>query len=350
MAMMPCSTDPFGLPSLARKYEKLFPIGAAVEAREIEQQGPLIAHHFSRLTAENAMKWGPLEPSEGVYDFDRADAIANFARKHGMQMTGHTFIWHQMTPPWLFTNGEAVADRQLLTRRLTDHVFKVMERYADVIDNWDVANEVVSDFPGRFWREGAENSGWFEAFHGADYVALAFEIAAQAAARFCPNMKLYYNDYEIEREDKRHRTIAMIRQLRAAGVRVDGIGIQGHITLDWPSAAELRKAIDEFAAEELLVKISELDVSVYCHDDKEQHVYDAPLPNSPELEAQVAARYAEIFGVFRECASKLTSVTLWGVSDEQSWLNYWPLARKNFPLLFDHEHRAKAALSSVLSF
>jgi len=79
-------------------------------------------------------------------------------------------------------------------------------------------------------------------------------------------------------------------------------------------------------------------------------VYEAPRPNSPELEAQVAARYAEVFGVFRDCASKLTSVTLWGVSDDQSWLNYWPLARKNFPLLFDHERRAKAALIRVLSF
>jgi endo-1,4-beta-xylanase len=296
------------------------------------------------------MKWGPLEPSEGVYDFDQADAIANFARKHGMHMTGHTFVWHQMAPPWLFSNGNIVADRQLMTRRLTDHIFKLMERYADVIDNWDVANEVVSDVSGRFWREGAENSVWFEAFHGADYVALAFEIAAQAAARFCPSMKLYYNDYEIEREDKRQRVIAMIRQLRAASVRIDGIGIQGHINLDWPSAAELKKTIDDFAAEGLLVKISELDVSVYCHDDKERRVYEAHRANTPELEAQIAERYAEVFDVFRDCASKLTSVTLWGVSDDHSWLNYWPLERKNFPLLFDHEHRAKAALTRVLNF
>jgi len=144
--------------------------------------------------------------------------------------------------------------------------------------------------------------------------------------------------------------IAMIHQLRAAGVRIDGIGIQGHINLDWPSAAELRKTIDDFAAEGLLVKISELDVSVYVRDDKERHVYEAPRANSPELEAQIAERYAEVFAVFRDCASKLTSVTLWGVSDDHSWLNYWPLARKNFPLLFDHEHRAKAALTKVLNF
>jgi endo-1,4-beta-xylanase len=98
------------------------------------------------------------------------------------------------------------------------------------------------------------------------------------------------------------------------------------------------------------VKVSELDVSVYCHDDKGQHVYEAPRGNSPELEAQIAERYAEVFGVFRECASKLTSVTLWGVSDDHSWLNNWPLQRRNFPLLFDHEHRAKAALTRILSF
>jgi endo-1,4-beta-xylanase len=220
MLMMPRNTDLLDVPSLAKKYASLFPIGAAVEARELEQQGQSIAHHFSRLTSENAMKWGSLEPSEGVYDFERADTIANFARKHGMKMTGHTFIWHQMTPHWLFSNGNAAADRQLMTQRLTDHIFKLMERYADIVDNWDVANEVVSDIPGKFWRESAEHSVWYEAFHGADYVALAFEIAAQAAARFCPDMKLYYNDYEIEREDKRQRVVAMIRQLRAAGVTI----------------------------------------------------------------------------------------------------------------------------------
>jgi endo-1,4-beta-xylanase len=337
-----------GLPSLAEHFSECFAVGVAAEPTVLQEQGEIVAHHFRRLTAENAMKFGALSCREHELDFAKADVIAKFARQHSMKMTGHTFVWHQMHPGWLFKAGDAAASREVVSQRLRDFIFRMTERYSDVVDNWDVVNEAISDRPDTLWRNGSEHSQWFETFGSEDYVVLAFQYAAEAAARFAPDTKLYYNDYDIEIPSKRQKVIEAVRELRSREVRIDGVGIQGHIKLDWPSASELAQAIDDFAAEELLVKISELDISIYTQDDVLNHVFQAEIADSAELDERIAARYAEVFSVFREKAKKLTSVTLWGVSDDQSWLNYWPARRKNYPLLFDREHEPKAALLSVL--
>ena len=340
--------DPLSLPSLAEKFATDFPIGVAIEPKVLHEQDSTIAHHFRRLTAENAMKWGALCPIEHQYQFEKADAIAEFARRHSMKMTGHTFVWHQMAPPWLFKQGSSPASQQYVAQQLRNHIFALTERYADVVDNWDVVNEAVSDTSQELWRDRAEHSEWFATFEGESYVALAFEYAAEAAERFCPDIKLYYNDYRIEDADKRSKVIAVVRQLRKAGVRIDGVGIQGHINVTWPDLAELGRAIDEFAAENLLVKISELDVSIYDGDDTARGKYQAEQTITPELEERVAHRYAEVFELFRTKAALLTSVTLWGLCDDQSWLNRWPIHRKNHPLLFDQVHQPKLALRRLL--
>ena len=157
-----------------------------------------------------------------------------------------------------------------------------------------------------------------------------------------------YNDYDIEKPEKRHKVLGLARWLRSRGVQIDGVGIQGHINLDWPKLQDLAVAIDEIADEGLLVKISELDISVYTRDDKDKNIMQPECAHSSELEEGIAARYAEVFSVLRDKASKLASVTLWGVSDDQSWLNHWPIKRRNYPLLFDRQHRPKAAFFSIM--
>jgi endo-1,4-beta-xylanase len=335
--------------SLADKFVAHFPIGAAVEADILSEQQGVIARHFRRLTAENAMKWSELCPREGEYHFARADAIANFARSRSMQMTGHTFVWHQMAPAWLFLDGPGRAAPSLVAQRLQEHIATLMQRYADVVDNWDVVNEAVSPTEGKMWRDASEHSDWHAIFGDESYVVRAFTFASEAADRFAPHTKLYYNDYDIEASGKRHKVIAALRKLRAAGVRIDGVGIQGHINLAWPTADDLRQAIDDFSAEGLLVKISELDVSVYTQDNPFKSVYQREMAYTPELEARLVARYAEVFSVLKERAAQLTSVTLWGISDDRSWLNTWPVRRSNYPLLFGAGHEPKAALSRLMN-
>ncbi len=335
------------VPSLAASYARFFPIGAALEPTQIGVVGDLVAHHFVRLTAENAMKLGQV-CARPECSYGAADTLAAFAREHQMQMTGHAFVWHQMYPAWFFSGGEKKATASQVSERLRTHIFQMTERYADVIDNWDVVNEAISDSLPKTYRDGAEGSVWYEAFGGPGYIRAAFEFAQKAAEAHDPTVKLYYNDYNVVRPEKRKKILEMVRELRASGVRVDGVGMQAHWNIEWPSAADIDATIKELAAENLLVKVSELDISVYARDNHDTKVWQAAVPDSPELERRLAARYKEIFRVFQDNAAVLDHVTFWGVTDEKSWLNYWPSRRNNYPLLFDARHEPKPSFHAVL--
>ncbi len=343
-------SDPLlALDSLSSHFQSAFELGVALEPATLVAHGPVVAHHFRRLTAENAMKWEQLCPTEGCYTWDRADAIANFARRHGMRMTGHTLLWHQMQPRWLFLDAGALIDRATLAERLRDHIFCTVERYADVVDNWDVVNEAISDRPGEMWRDASGHSKWYEVFGNEDFVELAFRYATEAVDRFAPKTQLYYNDYDIELADKRGKVLDMVRALRSKGVRIDGVGIQGHINLNWPTKSELGLAIDEFAALELRVKVSELDISVYTEDDKDRKIYQEAMPVSAELDEVLARRYLDVFEVLVSRSRALTSVVLWGLDDATTWLNHFPLRRPNHPLLIDREGQPKLAMKRLLA-
>jgi len=335
------------LPSLQDTFAPYFSIGAAIEPYQTIQVGDLLQKHFGRLTTENAMKFGPLCPTMRC-NFTQADTIANFAREHRMPMTGHALVWHQMVPAWFFRDEKGAASLELLSERLRAHAFQMVERYADVVDNWDVVNEAISDQAGKLYRDGSEGSTWYSAFGDERYVRLAFEYARAAADAHDPSVKLYYNDYNVVKPEKRMKILQMVRELRKAGVRIDGVGLQGHWGVTWPSAADIEAAILELRAENLEVKISELDVSVYGEDDHEKKVWQAAMLDSAELEERLKKRYVEIFEVLKRNKQHLSHVTFWGVSDDHTWLNYWPLRRDNYPLLFDRAHQPKPALRGLL--
>lgn len=335
------------LPSLAKKFEADFDIGTAVEPQHLVDMPQVLTHHFNRLTAENQMKLGPLCQTRAC-NYAKADQIADFARQHGLRMSGHTFVWHQMQPGWFFQESGKPTTKEIVDQRLKDHVFEMTKRYADVVDNWDVVNEAISDSSGKTYRDGDEGSPWFKAYGGQEYIKAAFQHAAAAAAAHDPTVKLYYNDYNIVIPEKRKKVIEMVRWLRSQGVRVDGVGEQGHWNLEWPSAAEIAATIDELAAENLEVKISELDVNIYSKDDHATKTWQPEMEFTPELQQKLAARYAEIFKVLREKGAALTQVTLWGISDDRTWLNTWPLSRRNDPLLLDRNHQPKAAFKAIL--
>jgi endo-1,4-beta-xylanase len=340
-------TAALALPSLAQKFAADFDVGTAVMPFQTRDVPDILVHHFSRLTAENDMKFGAVCPSPKC-NFTAADEIADFARQHGMKMSGHTFVWHQMQPGWVFQDQGRPAGRELVSQRLREHIFTLTKRYADVVDNWDVVNEAISDTPGKTYRDLAEGSPWFKTFGSRDYIKLAFQYAAEAAAVHDPTVKLYYNDYNIVIPEKRAKVIELVRWLRSEGVRIDGVGEQGHFNIEWPSTTDIAAAIDEFAAENLEVKISELDVSLYAKDDHAGKKWQPVMEFTPALQERLAQRYAELFHVFRSKGAVLTQVTFWGVSDDHTWLNSWPIGRRNDPLLLDRNHQPKAAFRTVL--
>jgi endo-1,4-beta-xylanase len=225
-------------------------------------------------------------------------------------------------------------------------------RYTDVVDNWDVVNEAISDDGSKDYRDGAEGSEWFNVFGSEEYVYWAFKYAHDALEANAPGSaagKLYYNEYNVTL--KVDRIIVMLDAIRAKGVPVDGVGMQGHVRIDWPSIADLRAAMDKLIAAGYKVKISELDMSMYNDYPTGSFVPAPQLAWDATLAANQATAYAALFALFREKSSDITSVTFWGVSDAHSWLNNEPVAgRANYPLLWDAALQPKDAYFSVRDF
>ncbi len=203
-------------------YKDYFPIGVAVSAHDIKdpQEAALILSQFNSLTPENAMKMGPIHPEENRYNWKDADSIVAFAQAHGLRVRGHNLCWHEQTPAWLFkdANGNQVT-KDVLLKRLKDHITTVVNRYKGKIYAWDVVNEAVDDDSTKFLR----NSLWYK-ICGDDFIIKAFEYAHEAD----PNAVLFYNDYNTERPQKRERVYRLLKMLVDAKVPINAVGIQAH--------------------------------------------------------------------------------------------------------------------------
>jgi endo-1,4-beta-xylanase len=342
-------------PSLKDVYHGAFLVGAAVNAAQFTgadaRDAALIAAQFNSITPENVLKWEHVHPNPGVYDFDPPDRYVAFGEQHHMWIIGHTLIWHNQTPAWVFQDdhGQPV-DRATLLERMHDHIRTVVGRYKGRINGWDVVNEALNE-------DGTlRQTPWLKII-GEDYIAKAFEFAHEAD----PRAELYYNDYSLENNAKRDGAVALIRKLQAAGVPVTGIGLQGHVKMDWPSAEQEDAAISAFAALGIKVNISELDVDVLPRAtpkngaDVSLNVESQPALNPyvnglpDNLQQALAERYADLFRVFLKHRADLGRVTFWGVTDGGSWLNDWPVrGRTNYPLLFDRHGQPKPAFEAVV--
>jgi endo-1,4-beta-xylanase len=344
-------------PTLRSVFADDFLIGVALNTSMVDgrnaRAGEVAAREFSSLTAENDMKWESINSEPGVYNFAAADAYFDFAEKHGMAVIGHTLVWHSQTPAWVFQDGNGQpASRELLLRRMRDHIFTVAGRYRGRIKGWDVVNEAVGDRGPEVLRD----SPWRRII-GDDFLDHAFRFAREAD----PNAELYYNDYNLYHPDKRARTISLLKGLIERGVPIDGVGMQGHYQINHPSIEIIEQSILEYAALGLKVMVTELDVdvlpsrgSVGVADISRREEFEAALNPfvaglPPQEQQRLAERYAELFALFVKHREHITRVTLWGLDDRQSWLNGFPIrGRVNHPLLFDRNLQPKPAFHSVI--
>ena len=330
--------------------EKLL-VGTAVMSFDLRRPGlaPLISQQFSCLTASNEMKPDALQRVKGRFTLERADRIVAFAKAHNMEVIGHTLCWHQQTPRWMFQdrNGRPLP-RDVALANLRTHIETVVKYFKGKVKGWDVVNEAVNDGPRPYLRDTPARRAI-----GDDFVLKAFEFAHQAD----PNVELYYNDYNIELDYKRDRALRLVRQIKAAGLRIDGVGIQGHWMLGSPSLAEIERGIHAYTAEGLKVMITEMDVDVLprrrrggadlnATERRGMDPYRAGLPD--DVQKKLAQRYGELFRLLMRYP-QITRVTLWGATDGDTWLNNFPVrGRTNHPLLFDRRLRPKPAFHAVI--
>ncbi|MDT3402006.1 endo-1,4-beta-xylanase [Mucilaginibacter terrae] len=325
-------------------YKKYFPIGVAVTPRELKsEEAGLIQKEFASITPENAMKIGPIHPQENRFFWNDADSIVAFAQRNNLKVRGHTLCWHAQTPRWLFvdTAGKDVS-KEVLLKRLHDHIHEVVTRYKGKIYAWDVVNEAIAD-DSTYLRK----SKWYQ-ICGEDFIAKAFEYAHEAD----PKAVLFYNDYNTEIPAKRDKILKLLKSLLAKKVPIHGVGLQAHWSVSTPSREELEKSIKEFSALGLQVQFTEMDISVYAGRQGGQLIQgQEQVANStftPEMEQQQMEKYKMIFDVFRQYRKQITGVTFWNVSDRYTWLN--GRGRKNYPLLFDADLQPKKAYWEVVNF
>jgi endo-1,4-beta-xylanase len=180
--------------------------------------------------------------------------------------------------------------------------------------------------------DGLRRSTWFT-ITGLDYIRTAFRVARQVV----PNAKLYINDFNTNIASKRDKLFTLVQQLKAEGVPIDGVGHQMHSNVDFPSAADTDAMIAKFIPLAVLQEITEMDVSIYTNSGE-----SFPSPPADRLTRQ-SARYKALFDVYRKYRTNLASVTLWGLADDNTWLDTFPVTRKDAPLLFDVSLQAKPA-------
>ena len=342
------SISPAPSTSLRERFARSFEVGTCVggtlPASLRADELALLERHFAVLTPENCMKPGPTHPERGRFEFAAPDALVGFAEAHRMAVVGHCLCWHQQSPPWLFASG---LGREAALAQLREHIHGVAGRYRGRLQGWDVVNEAIAE-EGEYLRDTPALRAI-----GPDFVRQAFELAREAD----PGARLYYNDYDIERPAKRQRTLRLLRELLASGARVDGVGIQGHWILDQVPFDDIRAAIRDYAALGLTVMITELDIDVVPRvggaDVGARPDGPAPDPyreGCPEdVLARQAEQYARLFEIFCEPSSRVSRVSLWGLHDGASWLNYWPSKRTNHPLLFDRNCRPKPAFRALVA-
>lgn len=331
-----------------------FLIGAAINTEQAKgldsMKTEVISDNFNSVVAEDCMKPESLQPVEGKFRWRKADRFVKFGRERGMAVIGHCLVWHSQTKPWMFVDSLGQpASRQLLIDRMRTHIHTVVGHYKGKIKGWDVVNEAILD-------DGTMRpSPWYQII-GPDYIEMAFRFAHEAD----PDAELYYNDYSMANPMKRSAVCKLVHRLKEKGIRIDAVGMQSHNGLDWPDLKEYENSIDAFAACGVKVMVTELDLNVLPNPESfggaevSQHFEYSeemdPYKNGLDdnTEQKINTRWLSLFQIYARHRHQISRITTWGVSDDDSWMNNWPIkGRTAYPLLFDRKYRQKPVIKDI---
>jgi len=342
-------------PHLKDVFKDYFYVGVALNDDQVlgkdSKSMKIVEEQFNSITPENNLKWERVHPQPGKYNFEPADSFVAFGERNKMFIIGHCLVWHSQTPNWVFEDESGnPATREVLLQRMKDHILTVVGRYKGRIRGWDVVNEAVDD-------DGLlRKSKWLEII-GEDYIEKAFQYAHEAD----PGTELYYNDYNEWYKGRTETIVTIVNNLKEKGINIDGIGMQGHWGLDYPSLDEMDASMKAYSETGLKLMITEMEMDIlpnpfnYTGADvskkfeltKESNPYADGLPDS--VHVILSNRYAECFKLFLKYKDVINRVTLWGVHDGQSWRNYFPIrGRTSYPLLFDRNYQPKPAFDAVI--
>ncbi len=339
-------------------YAKDFKIGTAIGSDILEkndqQLSALVAREFNSITPENCLKWESVRTADEGWNFKDGDKFVEFGVKNAMYTIGHTLAWHSQIPDSVFKNdkGNYISAEQL-KKKMDHHISTLVGRYKGKIMAWDAVNEAIDDGAGNPMRK----SHYFNIL-GEDFISHAFNVAHETD----PDAHLIYNDYNIEQAGKHEAAIALLKRLQKKEVPINGVGIQAHLSISGPSIEQIEKSILNFAKLGLRVHLTELDIDVL------PQVWNLPIAEvstrfeytsardpyknglPKEIEDKLAKRWESLFEMLIRNRAHIERVTTWGVSDDVSWLNDFPIkGRTDYPLLFDRKRAPHDAYARLIN-
>lgn len=339
--------------TLAKATEGKFLFGVAVNMPQVNGVNPsesnVIANEFSAIVAENCMKPQPTEPEENKFVWDDADKLVAFGEKNKQVVTGHCLIWHSQIGRWMFVDekGEDISP-EILKERMRKHIYAVVGRYKGRVKGWDVVNEAFED-------NGTYRQSKFYKILGKDFIKYAFQFAHEAD----PNAELYYNDYNVETASKCDAIVQLVKELKAAGCRIDAVGSQSHMHLTTPTLEATENSFKKLKAAGVHILITEWDISILPSPydganvsasfaySKEMDPYREGVPDS--IQQKWNQRVLDMFGLFLKYNDVVDRVTVWGLNDAGTWLNGFPIrGRKDYPVLFDRNNQRKAVVDEMI--
>jgi endo-1,4-beta-xylanase len=331
------------IPSIYRTYSRFFPIGAAVDTTDLS--GPhaqLLTMHFDSMTPSNDLKWSSVEPSLGTYDYTNGDAEVGEAVCAKMRVRGQNLVWStaEQTPAYATGDGtSSAANQALVTANIQEHIKSEVQHFGGKVYAWDVVNEPLDPS-----QPDCLEHGPFYAVLGPRYIDIAFMAAKQYAP---PGTKLFINDYSTTDPARLACLVKVLHELRERGVPVNAIGHEMHNQINYPTPESMATAIDTVAGQfpDIDQQVTELDMSVYNAGNTTSN-YGNNIPASAL--AEQGWLYEKYFEVFRRLRDKITAVTLWGMADDDTWLDGFPVTRTDYPLPFTMQLQAKPAYWGIV--
>ena len=331
------------IPSIYQTLSRYFPVGAAVDTGDLS--GPhaqLLTMHFNSITSGNDFKWSSTEPSLGSYNWTNADAEAGEAVCHDMKIRGHNLVWANgsQVPSYAFGDGtNSAANQATVTANIQEHIKTEVQHFGTEVYAWDVVNEPIDPTQSDCLVHGP-----FYNVLGASYIDIAFEAARQYAP---PGTKLFLNEYSTADPTMLACLVKVVQGMQSRGVPIDAIGHENHNNINYPSISAIKTAIDTVASQlHLDQQVTELDESVYNAGDSVSN-YGSNIP--PAVLDEQGWLYNQYFNLFRAESHKLSGVTLWGMADDDTWLDSFPVTRTDYPLPFDMQLQAKPAYWGIVN-
>lgn len=341
------------IPSLKDVYSPYFKFGGAMMASELGSQATkdLVLKHYNSITFGNELKPESVlvqskcqelaqagDEGDVAVSIDSARSLLNFCQENNIPVRGHVLVWHSQTPDWFFKEGYsddgAFVSKEVMLQRMENYIKNLMEllatEYPDVdFYAWDVVNEIWLDDgnprqPGEQGSNGSNNSAWVKIFGDNSFVDYAFEYARKYAPEGC---KLYYNDFNEYMPSKTKAIVEMATRLKEKGL-IDGIGMQSHLDVSFPTVSTYEKALKAFSETGLDIQITELDVTT-------SDTSETGLENQ-------AKYYSDIMDLAVKYSDSISAVVIWGTTDDQSW------RASRLPVLFNEDYTAKPCFYSIV--